>query len=326
MNVNPERVKAVLAAAFKGDLEAVAGAIGDEPAMVNARGPHPVWGGEPVPLQVAAERGRLAIVRLLLAAGADPDARGSQYDGWSPLLIAVARGDDEIAALLRTAGATVDAWIAASQGDDGRLAALLAEDPARATAIGPNQATPLHFASTETVARRLVGAGARLDVRDKYGRTAVESTAFGGVRRRGAARYLVRESAADDILLWAALGDADRVRALIEREPGAMHASVQGYGPSESSGMAPIHIAAAFGELPVLDVLLRAGADPNAMTGDGQAPLHLAAKHGQVAAAARLIEAGADAGRRDTAHDATPREWADFFEQKEMLTFLAAPG
>ena len=54
--------------------------------------------------------------------------------------------------------------------------------------------------------------------------------------------------------------------------------------------------------------------------------LLLAAKHGQVAAAARLIEAGADAGRRDSVHDATPREWADFFEQKEMLTFLAAPG
>ena len=316
------RVKALLAAAFKGDAAAVSRAIREEPALIDARGPHPIWGGEPVPLQVAVERGRLEVVRLLLAAGADPDAQESRYDGWSPLLLAATKGDRAAADLLREAGATVDAWIAAAQGDDDRLAALLAADPARAAALGPNDATPLHFASTEAVARRLVGAGARLDVRDKYGHTPVQSTAYGGPRLRGAARHLMRLSGTADILLAAALGDADRVRMLIVRAPRSINAQVQGYGPSSSRGLAPIHIAAAFGDMPVLEVLLRAGADPNAMTGDGQAPLHLAAKHGQAAAAARLIEAGADRLVRDTVHHSTPADWAEFFEQREMQALL----
>lgn len=52
----------------------------------------------------AAVAGRnLEAVRLLLAAGADPDAQ--QHGGWTPLMAAQQHGDDDIAAALRAAGA-----------------------------------------------------------------------------------------------------------------------------------------------------------------------------------------------------------------------------
>ena len=54
-------------------------------------------------LMLAANRGFLDIVRLLLAAGADVNIRAK--DGWTALAAAEMVGDAEIAELIRKAGA-----------------------------------------------------------------------------------------------------------------------------------------------------------------------------------------------------------------------------
>lgn len=59
-------------------------------------------------------------------------------------------------------------------------------------------------------------------------------------------------------------------------------------------GFAALHFAAGDGRLPVIKVLLRAGATVDMRCGGGGTPLYVAAQMGQLAAARRLVEAGAD--------------------------------
>ena len=59
-----------------------------------------MWGGRPDPLQLAAERRRAEIARLLLERGADAEGYG-----WSPLQLAAHWGHEEIAELLLEHGA-----------------------------------------------------------------------------------------------------------------------------------------------------------------------------------------------------------------------------
>ncbi len=54
-------------------------------------------------LHVAAREGNMERARLLLDAGADPNA--TDYEGWTPLYLAVYNGRTEFAKLLLEAGA-----------------------------------------------------------------------------------------------------------------------------------------------------------------------------------------------------------------------------
>ena len=74
------------------------------PALVNAMGPHPFWGGRPQPLHVAIEGERRELFDLLLERGADVNGDNAGYDHWSPLMLAInreQRGDARRAAAPR---------------------------------------------------------------------------------------------------------------------------------------------------------------------------------------------------------------------------------
>jgi uncharacterized protein len=75
-------------------------------------------GHDATPLLMAIFRGQLEAVRVLLAAGADPNVVGSEGD--SPLRWAVEQGDTETAALLLRCGA--DATIDEARGPSGMSA------------------------------------------------------------------------------------------------------------------------------------------------------------------------------------------------------------
>jgi ankyrin repeat protein len=91
-------------------------------------------------LSVAASENRPEWARLALAAGADPDGRGTRHPihrGLTPYALAVRRGNREVAEILLAAGATappldpVDALLAACMaGDRSEVAALAAGRPA----------------------------------------------------------------------------------------------------------------------------------------------------------------------------------------------------
>jgi ankyrin repeat protein len=54
------------------------------------------------------------------------------------------------------------------------------------------------------------------------------------------------------------------------------------------------------------------------------APLHEAAAQGNVAVIELLLEAGADPNLRDPSYDSTPAGWAEHFGQREAQRYLAA--
>jgi ankyrin repeat protein len=62
--------------------------------------------------------------------------------------------------------------------------------------------------------------------------------------------------------------------------------------------VAPLHSALAGGHAEIVEVLLAAGADVNAVQADGYTPLHEAAQNGDTATSKRLVAAGADTTAR----------------------------
>ena len=319
-----ERVRQMLTAAADGDAHTVASLLRGDASLAEATGPHPFWGGEPQPLHVAAEWGRLDVVRQLLDARADPSSAPPSYGGWSPLLIAIHKGHTDTARLLLERGAVVDVWCAGALGDAARLRSLLDADPSLATATGPSDATPLHFAASVEVARLLIERGADPTARGGYGWTPLHAAAHGARSRRDVARFLATLSNERSIHLACAMGDVQEVRALLDADPSLIHAKQERMSASTLSvGDTPLHIAAALGEVEVATLLLDRGADPNVRSGDGILPLHFAARSGTIEMAQLLVARGARLDARDAAHDATPRGWATFFDRGDMEAFLA---
>jgi ankyrin repeat protein len=128
-----------------------------------------------------------------------------------------------------------------------------------------------------------------------------------------------------DIFEAAALGRADRVRALLAADPGlafaqspdgftALHLPAFFGGPgtaeaaralidagadvsarSENSfWVLPLHSAASGGHAEIVEILLAAGAEPDPRQRHGWTPLHAAAQNGDLRSLEALLAAGAD--------------------------------
>ncbi|HYM83864.1 MAG TPA: ankyrin repeat domain-containing protein [Candidatus Dormibacteraeota bacterium] len=146
-------------------------------------------------------------------------------------------------------------------GDEGGVEALLASDPGLAAARDPDGLSAVMLAryfswSDLAIVDRLVAA-------------------------RGEDRL--------DVFEAAATGRVARLRALIHEDPRLVAArSVDGF--------TPLHLAAFFGSDVAAELLLDAGADPEAVAQNEQLvqPLHSALAGGAFAVARRLVDAGAD--------------------------------
>ncbi len=96
------------------------------------------------------------------------------------------------------------------------LKQLISADPELVHAKGGDGQTPLHFASTIAIAEYLLDQGADIDARD----VDHESTAAQYMvrSRPEVARYLIGRGCQTDILMAAALGDADLVRKHLDAD------------------------------------------------------------------------------------------------------------
>jgi ankyrin repeat protein len=129
---------------------------------------------------------------------------------------------------------------------------------------------------------------------------------------RQVAAALIELGAEVDVFTAAALGDiAGLTRAL--SQPGA----VNGFA---YDGWTPLHLAAFFGRVEAVTLLLNAGADLHALSRNSitNSPLHAATAGGHEAIAILLLERGANPDATD-AGGFTPRQIA---QERRLLAFI----
>lgn len=221
-------------------------------------------------------------------------------------------------ALMQRSNGVYSVFEAARAGDIAALQARLAEGD---SANGRNEQgdTPLHLAAAagrSKVVARLLTAGADPLAKDAAGRIPSQVAAnkaclelckkYEALRRREIDLFpAVRENKADVVLaalkkgvspnalsedcsltlLGAAVqaGAVETAQTLLQRGAQA--------GLGTPGGMSPLHIAAARGNAQMVNLLLAAGADPMAKSGNGSLPIHEAIWNGRTEAALALIPA-----------------------------------
>ncbi|GEM_PF-2084651 len=289
-------------AIWDGNIETVEHAVRTDPEIVDEPGKNPRWGGEPSPLQLAAERGQSEILRLLVSEGADIDATQG-YAGWTALHLAAHWNYAKTASALLDLGATVDIFAAVLLDDTGHVEQLLAEDPSCAITPCLSGGPPLHRALSPEVAALLVRHGASLDTTDGMGNTPLGSALSHGERGRSVARYLI-DSGAEACQL-AALGETTRLEALLDTDKSALFFTGK-IGVNAVVGTLLLAAVAA-NEIETTRRLLEWGPDPKARADMGQKGLYLCKS---VDVAHLLVDAGADPLATDAEHGTTPLEWA----------------
>jgi ankyrin repeat protein len=80
------------------------------------------------------------------------------------------------------------------------------------------------------------------------------------------------------------------------------------------------------GSAPIIEVLLEAGADPNARNAEGETALMLVARTGKLAAAKLLLDAGAEVNAREEWGSQSPLMWAAAQSQPAMVKLLIDAG
>lgn len=181
-------------------------------------------------LFAAVQRSDRATIDVLLEAGANVQKRTDWWAGGFGLLDDC---DPGMTDFLTQRGAVLDAHSASRLGMMPKLRELVAADPAVVHARGGDGQTPLHFASTVEVAEFFLASGAAIDALDIDHESTpaqymlrVEQKRHYPRDRQDVARYLVSRGCRTDILMAAALGDADLVRRHLDADPSSIRMNV----------------------------------------------------------------------------------------------------
>jgi ankyrin repeat protein len=192
--------------------------------------PLPNYGFGQNALFAAVQRSDHATIEVLLRAGAGIRKRTEWWAGGFGVLDDC---DPTLAEFLIERGAVVDAHSAARLGMMPKLREFVEADPDVVHAKGGDGQTPLHFASTVEIAKFLLENGAEIDARDVDHESTpaqymlrVEQKRHYPHDRQDVARCLVSRGCRTDILMAAALGDADLVRRSLDNDPACIRMSV----------------------------------------------------------------------------------------------------
>lgn len=286
-----------LRAVGDGEADKVHAALAATPALANAVGPHPYWGGRPQPLHVAIETRRRDMFDLLLAAGAEVNGRNEAYDHWSPLMLTFAHGGTEMREELLHHGARVGLVEALLLKDDALVDVLLRGG---LPAI-PNDGSILAFARTPHAIDRLLALDASPTQKDRWGTAPIEAMSrVGGDDGRALVRHMMGRGVVPAPQDFARLGDQEVLAVLADADPSIPR--------SDAVMMAAVD----FRHHALVRWLLAQGGSPNAVSGTEfrHSALHSAAWNGDLEMVQLLVAAGADVHARDARYDAPPWGWA----------------
>lgn len=293
-------------ACIEGDLTAVGRLVGKDPSLTRCSHAYRT------PLYFTVRENQLAVARFLLESGADPlgqdllnIARDRGYTEMAKLL-------EERAAHLHGASARGDAVAQAIRGHDlPKMRSLLDADPEllRAGDAAGNQ--PIHWAvmtRQPDLIDDLLARGADIEAKRPDGARPIQLTngdyGFRGwrdvpkdwpVTPAQVLAHLRARGAFVDICTAGHLGEIERVRELLDRDPSLANRLSEYVRYYQGSG-SPLRNAAAAGHLEIVKLLLERGADPN-LPEPGMAPrgaaLYSAAANGHHEVARLLLEHGA---------------------------------
>jgi ankyrin repeat protein len=297
-----------------GDLGALARALRDDPALVNAGGTN----GNTL-LSLAVSVRQAGAVRLLLDAGADPNRANNR--GWTPLHQAGYSNQPETVRVLLDAGAAVDGH---ARGDGGTPLVV-------ALFWGHRDAADLLAARGLVPDNLRVAAGI-----GRAERVAAFFHADGSLSgAAGAHRGFYRphsgfpawkpsddpQEVLDEALVYACKsGRRDVLPLLVDRGARVNADPYRG---------TPLLWAVSCKRTDAARWLLDHGADVNQRAtfggpthGQGVTALHLAAQDGRVELVQLLTARGADPTVRDALYESTPLGWAEHFGQSGVAEFL----
>jgi ankyrin repeat protein len=278
-----------MASAARGDLNAVAALVEDHPRLIDQRANDGV-----TMLWTAARRGRIALVRWLVAQGANVEIPGSAVHVTqvmvSPYCIAVRSRHAAVAQHLLDHGARVDVFSAAFLGELDRLRGHIAAGLVNAQS--PHEdlhpVTPLHHAvdgGSIAAVTLLLESGA--DAGTAGGRLLTSAARQGAIEL---VRLLLDHGAdAADAVSLGPLGDDRTIGALLVASGFDLNVPIR-------DQETPLTMAcrADKGEHPrTVAALLDLGADPNAPNTRGRTPLAIATSAGFHETVALLEAAGA---------------------------------
>lgn len=253
----------------------------------------------------------LALARLLLEAGADPNDGQALYNrGWGP------DQDDDWLELLLEFGL--------GSGDGGPWRALLGECQDSPQAMMEDLLMAAAANGLTGRVRLLLARGVDPQGRGSrhpiyQGRSPVQEAALGGhmdvVSLLQDAGATWEHDQVDALLAAAMAGDRNEVNRLLASDPSLRERAID---------RRPDQLVRAAGEdsYDAVAVLIELGFDVNARP--RTAPLHEAAMRGNIPITELLLVHGADPNLRDTGYHATPAGWAEHHGQHEAEQLLEA--
>ena len=303
-------VWALFCAIVAGDLATVTQLVGKDPAIVRCH--H----GYRTPIYFAVRENQLSIAEFLLENGADP--LGLAVND-SLLEITRDRGHVEMERLLDEKLRTIHnasprgtaVAEAIRQRHPGKVRSLLDESPGLLHTGDEQSSQPIHWAVMTRqldLIDELLARGADINARRHEGARPIHlfngDYGYRGWRDvpkenrttpREVLVHLITRGAYVDICTAAHMGNLDRVRELVDQDPGLAN-RVSDYLSYYLGSGSPLRNAAATGHLDVVQFLLSRGADPN-LPEEGIAPhggaLHVAVSGNHFEVAKLLLERGA---------------------------------
>lgn len=256
-------------------------------------------------LHICTEKGSLTTLQTLLDAGADvnPDEVSTH-----PIRGAITSSNVEMVQKLLDQGALINLdqkgtllLVAILVGNEDVVRALLRSEQfdVNATLIYEDSPTfALHIAAERgfaPIVKVLLQAGASVDAVKPNGGTALCSACQ--ANQGASVRMLLESNANVDLsmtdgttpLHYAALHSSEILELLLEKGAQANVSTTS----ADLEGATPLHIAAEFGQLKWVRLLIQRGANVNALMLNGSTPIVQACKEGQAEIVKALLDAGA---------------------------------